>query len=186
MRTATKVLGAAGVGVAALLGAVALHAPNHIGPAYLYPTSHLTPGVVATDSFADLTAVIGGQTYSMAHRNTSDALKKEVRAEYPQCPAQQEIDHFVPLALGGADVLGNLWCQPAINQWNGKDYGYHTKDKLESYLIIMVKAGTLAPNVAQTCILSDWVACYQKYLGAQKFGALYYGEDSDDDTTGTN
>lgn len=160
-----------------------LLSPHHIGPAALYPDMTMTPGLVATQDAGVLTAKAGGQTYSMAHRNTTDAQKKQVCAEYPvNCKVPHEIDHFCPLALGCADDVKNLWAQPATNIWNGTNYGYHQKDRLETLLVFKMKAGTITPKDAQDCILKDWVACYQKYLVVEpQYGAVDNTGDPDGD-----
>jgi hypothetical protein len=112
------------------------------------------------------------------------AEKTRVLDAYPNCPAAHEIDHMVPLAIGGADDVKNLWCQPEANPWDGEDYGYHTKDRLEAFLARKVKAATITPRDAQSCILVDWVDCYQRYFGAPSLGVLDEGgaaQDPDDD-----
>lgn len=147
----------AAIGVAA----IALAPHGHVGPAYLYPDAKLTPGIVATQDIQKLTAT--NPTYSQAHRKTTEAMKKEVCKEY-SCDVSIEIDHFCPLALGCADDVKNLWAQPEVNMWNGVDYGFHTKDKLEAYLVLRMKAGVITPKAAQDCILQDWVRCYQHYI----------------------
>jgi hypothetical protein len=148
---------------------------KHIAPDNLYPNPTVSPGLVATTDFNELTAVTSCGTYSQCHRNTPESLKKQVRAEYPNCPSQQEIDHIIPLALGGQDALGNLWCQSGVGRWN-----YHDKDKLESYLVLQMKAGKITPKDAQTCVLTDWIRCFQKYnLGAPTYGGVDNGRDPD-------
>lgn len=169
---------AAGVG----LVAVAL-LPRHVGPPALYPNPTLTPGVVATQDVVELTA--SNPTYSQAHRNTTEAQKSQVRAAYPTVvcahPSDCEIDHFCPLALGCADDVKNLWVQPADAEWNGQNFGYHTKDKLETHLVLLMKAGAISPHDAQQCILEDWVACYRTYFGTQPtFGDVGNMVDPDD------
>lgn len=146
---------------------IVTHTSNHVGPANLYPDPKLTPGKVATQSFEVLIAKNrDGQTYSQQNRNTTESQKRQVCAEYPEnCKAGiHEIDHFCPLALGCADDVANLWAQPEHAIWNDVDYGYHTKDKLETFLVIQMKAGKISPKAAQDCILSDWVSCYGKYF----------------------
>lgn len=155
---------------ATLSGAISA---KHVGPDYLYPDSRLTPGRAETDSFADLTKSYNGQTYSQAHRAVSSSEKKTICAEYPtQCRGKVEIDHYIPLAIGGSNDTANLWAQPEKNEWNSKDYGFHAKDKLETFLVIKVKKGDIAPKDAQQCIVKDWIACYNKYINdAVSFGA---------------
>ena len=169
------------IAVTAAIATIAVLAPSqHIGPANLYPNPTLTQGVISTQDFATLT--VTNPTYSQAHRNTSQSLKNEVRAEYPTCPQNAEIDHLVPLALGGADVKGNLWCQPAINQWNGMNYGFHEKDRLEAYLVLQMKAGNITPKDAQGCIITDWVRCYQQNVNAKSsYGSVGNSVDPDDE-----
>jgi hypothetical protein len=66
-----------------------------------------------------------------------------------------ELDHIVPLALGGHPrKLANLTLQP----WEG-EHGAHRKDLLERRLQILVCRGELKLNEAQACIAEDWVAC---------------------------
>jgi len=71
-----------------------------------------------------------------------------------------ELDHLVPIALGGNTSVANLWPQP----WEGTD-GAHVKDVLEARLAAMVCAGQLPVATAQHDIATDWVAAYHKYVG---------------------
>lgn len=165
--------------VLAVASVVALNLPKHAGPPALYPNPALTPGLVATTDFTELTAVTGGLTYSKVHRQTTQAMKDSVCAEYPDnCKSPKEIDHFCPLALGCADDVKNLWAQPETNVWNGQDFGFHTKDKLETFLVIQMKAGKITPKDAQTCILTDWVACYLKYFPSNNLGSISTDPDN--------
>lgn len=163
-------------GIMALFGATAL-LPHHVGPKDAYPDSTLSPGVIATSDIHTLTNYDSScGTYSECHRNTSASLKKQIVAEYPGCNPPREIDHIVPLALGGADVAGNLWCQSGTGQWN-----FHLKDRLESYLVLQMKSGNISPSDAQQCILQDWVACFNRYM-KPSFGAVdNYVADLDDE-----
>lgn len=160
-----KLLITTGIVGATILG-VSVLAPRHVGPPQAYPDSKLTPGLVATTGFEELTAVSSCGTYSKCHR-LSGSLFPQIWAEYPNCPhavGQSESDHFLPLALGGSDELANRWCEPANIMVNGVDYGFHTKDKLENTMVILMKTRQISPNDAQQCILKDWVACYDKYV----------------------
>lgn len=171
--------GAVAVGVAAVLSFMPAH---RVASANIYPNPSLSPGLIATSNLSDLTTTQSCGTYSQCHRNTTEEQKKQVHTEYPTCPTgagQSEIDHIIPLALGGADDVKNLWCQPDINPWNGENYGYHTKDKLESFLVIQVKAGAMTPKNAQACIINDWVKCYQQYI-ANKYGSIVSPHDPDE------
>jgi hypothetical protein len=115
----------------------------------------------------------GGKTYSQAARVTPESLKNQVFADYGlQNPHDDgksyEIDHLIPLSLGGRDVEQNLWPQTRdrsfqMNAW--------LKDKLESRLYNILcnhQDGDppLTVQEAQTAIHDDWTQAYQKYCGA--------------------
>lgn len=170
------------VGIA---GAVIMGRPHQgrVGPAFLYPDPKETPCLIATSDFAELTANYNGKTYSQAHRKTSAKTKQRVCDAYPEnCKASREIDHCIPIALGGADDLRNLWAEPEIQNWNGENWGFRRKDALESYMVAQMKAGKITPNEAQECFSDDWVKCYTEYmsdrLGSGTGGApIWDGED---------
>jgi len=67
-----------------------------------------------------------------------------------------ELDHIVPLVLGGSDHLENLWpqCGPPGVVLN-KRY-FKMKDKVEVYLARQVRAGKMSLAEAQSGIASDW------------------------------
>jgi hypothetical protein len=98
----------------------------------LIPDPKLTPGVIGSTDPAEVCgANTDGETYSQAHRITPKSLKDKVYANYGVTPdgKSYEIDHRLPLALGGADVEANLWPQP----WAGA-CGAHAKDRIEDRL----------------------------------------------------
>ena len=71
-----------------------------------------------------------------------------------------ELDHHVPLALGGHPTNPqNLRLQPWAGPCNA-----HDKDVLESALHRAVCAGTVPLAVAQHAIDTDWPAAYVKYV----------------------
>jgi hypothetical protein len=71
-----------------------------------------------------------------------------------------ELDHFVPLALGGHPrSTDNLWLQKWDGEWNAK-----IKDRLERKLQVMVCAGHISLNDARDAIRSDWKAAFRKYV----------------------
>ena len=70
-----------------------------------------------------------------------------------------ELDHIVPLALGGHPrKLSNLMLQP----WEG-EHGAKMKDLLEVRLQSLVCRGKLDLTDAQVCIAQDWEACARQY-----------------------
>ena len=67
-----------------------------------------------------------------------------------------ELDHIVPLALGGHPrALDNLQLQP----WPGA----RRKDRIEVKLQCLVCSGQVSLAEAQTAIAADWEAAYHKY-----------------------
>jgi hypothetical protein len=160
------------VGIAAAVGLISTaHVTQaHIGPAKLYPNSALTSGLAATLKASDLQATYNGQTYSQANRNVPESEKLHVYAEYgitgSHPTGSYEVDHFYPLCAGGSNDISNLWPEPATNIWNGADYGFHTKDKLETYICAQIKKGTLDPKVAYQKVTTDWVEYYLEIFGA--------------------
>jgi hypothetical protein len=67
-----------------------------------------------------------------------------------------ELDHLIPLELGGADGLGNIWpeCGPASVSLD--DRYFKVKDRVENYLADEVKAGRMPLAEAQRGIAQDW------------------------------
>ena len=74
--------------------------------------------------------------------------------------SEYELDHIVPLALGGHPrKLANLTLQP----WEG-EHGARRKDLLERRLQMMVCRGEISLNEAQTCIAEEWEACEAEHM----------------------
>ncbi len=73
-----------------------------------------------------------------------------------------ELDHLVPLELGGADGLGNIWpeCGPANAPLARRNF--KIKDRVENYLAAQVRAGRMPLAEAQRGIAGDW----SRYLAA--------------------
>ncbi|HEY6408903.1 MAG TPA: HNH endonuclease signature motif containing protein, partial [Ktedonobacteraceae bacterium] len=98
--------------------------------------------------------------YSKTVRHVPQSVKNEVYAEYgiiSHSSGQYEIDHFIPLELGGSNDISNLWPEPAAPQ-----PGFHEKDQVENYLHGQVCSGTRSLTDAQNAIASDWVAVYNQ------------------------
>jgi hypothetical protein len=103
-------------------------------------------------------------TTTGGRRNVSSAVHKQAFTEYgytyPQAHGAFEVDHLIPLELGGDNVIANIWAEPAEPR-----PGFHEKDKVENYLHRQVcsKAMTLAE--AQREIMTDWLAVWKKMGG---------------------
>jgi hypothetical protein len=125
------------------------------------PDPVLTPGVVASTDQAEVCGIIGGLSYSKRHRVTPPEMKAAVRQRYGMAHCG-EIDHRGPLALGFADVVENLWCQPGPPEvWN-----YKLKDKLETFVWEAVcKHHTMTLAEGQEIFLAtDWRGPYCHYF----------------------
>lgn len=73
-----------------------------------------------------------------------------------------ELDHLVPLELGGADGLGNIWPQCGPSHTILDNRYFKMKDRVENYLADEVKAGKMSLDAAQRGIAADWT----QYLDA--------------------
>jgi hypothetical protein len=79
-------------------------------------------------------------------------------------PADQaslyELDHFVPLALGGSPrSLDNLWLQPWDGQW-----GARIKDRLERKLQLLMCRGTITLQEARDAIRTNWIKAFKQFV----------------------
>jgi hypothetical protein len=121
-----------------------------------YPDANCTPGAIFSNVTADQVCTPG---YSSSVRNVPQSVKKQVYAEYgitSHTTGQYEVDHFIPLELGGSNDISNLWPEPA-----SPTPGFHEKDRVENYLHDQVCSGAMSLSDAQNAITSDWVAIYQ-------------------------
>lgn len=99
-------------------------------------------------------------------RNVPQSEKKAIYAEYgmsgndrSQCKQGYEVDHLISLELGGSNEKQNLWPQSYCGQWSA-----HVKDALENKLHQLICKGSMTIEQAQSCIATDWIACYQKVM----------------------
>jgi hypothetical protein len=81
------------------------------------PDSKLTPG----DTLEVTTQDICIPGYTQKIRNVPIAVKKKVYEEYgiaTHGPREFEVDHLIPLELGGSNSLRNLWPEHEAGEWN--------------------------------------------------------------------
>src|SRR5262249_48146222 len=72
-----------------------------------------------------------------------------------------EVDHLVPLSLGGSNSIRNLWPQSTKTlPWNS-----YVKDALQRKLHRLVCAGQLEFKNGRREIASDWIEAYKKSAG---------------------
>ena len=92
---------------------------------------------------------------------------------YPQPSGEYELDHLVPIELGGQpDSVANEFPErndtpdPAmIAKWHlSAPFVHNSKDIEEDVLHQLVCAGRVPLSVAQQAIASDWRAAYVTYV----------------------
>jgi hypothetical protein len=130
-------------------------APSGVSP---LPDRSLTPG----DALEVTTAEICRPGYSARARDVPAAAKEMVYRAYHRKPARGiccEIDHLIPLELGGSNRMANLWPETYAGIWNA-----HRKDRLEARFHSLVCAGVVDLAAAQHAIAADWVAAYRTYI----------------------
>lgn len=130
------------------------------------PDPALTPGDVRPE--ATTLELCDKNFRTTTVRNVSGALKEQVRRRYGMTSARDkwcnteekcEIDHLVPLLLGGSNDITNLFPQAYEGDWNA-----HHKDQLEMRMKRLVCAGKVALNDAQTMFKTNWIEGYKQYI----------------------
>jgi hypothetical protein len=117
------------------------------------PDHGCTPGAIFTGATKVRVCTPG---YSGSVRSVSESLKRAVYSEYGifhHVPYTYEIDHLVPLELGGSNDESNLWPEAAAPR-----PGYHEKDRLENQLHELVCSGRMGLGAAQRDIAQNWLA----------------------------
>jgi hypothetical protein len=97
-------------------------------------------------------------------RNVPQSEKFEVEQEYGMAATYYgrsiEIDHIVPLELGGSNAIANLFPEPGSGTAN-----YHAKDVLENHAKEMVCSGQLSLGTARRGFARNWEALYRRVFG---------------------
>ena len=124
------------------------------------PNPNLTPGMA--DPALTVVVLCAPGFSPKTIRNVPTARKKAIYRVYAiasnQAPCPCEIDHLIPLGIGGSNGPRNLWPQPESTvPWNSK-----LKDQLEIQLRTEVCAGTtdlLASSATRDRYGLDRVIC---------------------------
>jgi hypothetical protein len=145
-----------------------VHDPGHVtgtltGPCHArdggqLPDPRCTPGAYDPAVTAAVLCAPGYTTRSYRPPSSeTDRFKYDVAfpayglARIPGEPA--ELDHLVPLELGGANDASNLWIEPGRIP--------NAKDALERRLHDAVCAGRVTLRAAQTAIARNWTTAVQ-------------------------
>jgi hypothetical protein len=116
----------------------------------LLPNPKLTPGKVAE--------------HDKDRSGVTARMEQKVFARY-RLPwsrrTEFKIDHLIPLELGGADTIDNLWPQSL----RIKPYGADRKELLTEVLLERIRTGRMTLAQAQEEIRKDWIDAFIDYLG---------------------
>lgn len=124
----------------------------------LLPNPNLTPGRIA-QSDKDR----GGVTVEM---------EQKVFARYRLPWASRaafKIDHLIPLELGGADTIDNLWPQ----RLRARPYGPDRKELLTEVFLQRIAKRQMTLEEAQEQIRRDWIDAFIDHVG------MVYLKDTD-------
>lgn len=131
---------------------------------YPEPDARCTPGGVNPTVTADVLRDPAWRTKEVRNCAESEAQKHAAyawyRIEKPRVNSNEnqvcELDHLVPLELGGADGMGNIWPECGPDGVTLKQRYFKEKDMVENYLAGEVRAGRMPLSDAQKGIASDW------------------------------
>ena len=119
--------------------------------------------------------------YAQQVRNVPESIKRAVykrdKVDYPQKNGTVEVDHYIPLSLGGSNNMSNLWVQFAPD--------FRKKDKVE-YLAwrMLCKEPKETLKMAQDRV-RNWKETYANFfeskLGSIELTELMAGYEETDD-----
>lgn len=150
------------------LASCASHPPGQPPENAVASTNRTPPGAInedVTQANIGQTVCVPGWTATVRPSTTyTNGVKAKLLREHglPVADAAKyELDHFIPLALGGHPrKLENLWLQRWDSEWGAKK-----KDHLEVKLKVLVCSGRLSLNAARDAVRSDWKAAFIRYVG---------------------
>lgn len=131
-----------------------------LAPGELGPDPRCTPGAATaavTQSNIKTTICVQHYTYTIrASQTETGRLKPKAMAAYGEVLTTRpttELDHLVPLELGGSNDARNLWPQPS--DLPGRAY-LNRKDGVEGSLRAAVCAGRTTLAAARNAIAANW------------------------------
>jgi hypothetical protein len=125
------------------------------------PDRRCSPGAYSSGLLRSVLCSPGFHTSTIRH--VSDSDRRAVDVEYGMEPrgygSTLEIDHIIPLELGGSNSFANLYPERAP--------GFRVKDKLENRLHQMVCSGSITLRAAQLGIAQNWQILYAQVFGTR-------------------
>ena len=119
-------------------------------------SSRLTKPVICSSRFH--TSMIRRAPLSEKH-----AVEREYGLPAGHYGHALEIDHIVPLRLGGSNSIANLY--PEEYAFADGSPGFRVKDKMENRLRAMVCAGQISLRFVQRQVAANWQKLYQGVFG---------------------
>lgn len=116
----------------------------------LLPNPKLTPGRIA-----ERDKDRGGVTLKMEQK-----VFARYRLPWPR-RAEFKIDHLIPVELGGADTIDNLWPQSVRT----RPYGADRKELLTDVLLERIARKQITLEQAQEQIRKDWIDAFIDHVG---------------------
>ena len=124
------------------------------------PDPELTPGDVFDVTVEDICT----PGYATKVRAVPKALRDQAFESYGVAFRERknyQLDHLIPLSLGGSNSIKNLFPLPNhTSPWNARG-----KDRLEARLHKLVCSGQLDLEAARRAIATDWTEAYQNFMG---------------------
>jgi hypothetical protein len=146
-----------------LLAALALLA-SLASPAWadstIVPDPVLTPGQARTANIGEICSTPTSRVRHWA-RERDDRIMAEYGLPGGRHP-DFEIDHLIPLCLGGTDDDANLWPEPRRSiesTWNAE-----RKDEFQARMSSLACSGELDVATAQKEIADNWTDAWRKYF----------------------
>ncbi len=132
------------------------------------PNPHFTPG--QTDPALTESVLRDPSFRTEEVRDVTRDMRIQVFAEYGMDwnvvdHRKYELDHLIPLGVGGASAERNLWPEPLHVDVHGQDLGAKTKDRLEDKVIKLFREGRLSLQTAQSEFTTDWTKSYESLVG---------------------
>lgn len=146
---------------------------------YSLPDPKCTPGAINPSVTTDVLDNLDFSTACIRNRATTAREKAMTYRWYGiHFPKHNhgktqicELDYLIPLKLGGADTLDNVWPQCGPKHGPVWKRGFKRKNLVENYLVKMVRDGKMQLWEAQQGIAKDWT----QYLPAAKKACIPSG-----------